>query len=293
MDERKSQHYILYAFGAILIWSSLAILGTKVESVPSLLLVGVSLIVGGGLGIFKVREWKVPFKTMLIGVGGIFGYHYLIFTAYKLAPIIEVNILNYLWPLFIVFLSPFILPSFSLKRHHIIGTLIGLSGAALTITGGILEVDPQYIQGYLMAAGAALVLATYSLMQKRVAPFSTGAVGGFCLVSGILSLVIYLAESSIAGFYSPTASEWVSLAILGLGPMGSAFYLWDKALKEGDPRIIGSISYLTLLLATLWLTLFTGEKLTTISGFGMALLLSGSVIGSLDVLRSTQSERLV
>jgi drug/metabolite transporter (DMT)-like permease len=75
--------------------------------------------------------------------------------------------------------------------------------------------------------------------------------------------------------------------------MGSAFYLWDKALKEGDPRIIGSISYLTLLLATLWLTIFTGEKLTTISGFGMALLLSGSVIGSLDMLRSTQSERLV
>ena len=144
-----------------------------------------------------------------------------------------------------------------------------------------------------MAAGAALVWATYSLMQKRVAPFSTGAVGGFCLVSGILSLVTYLAESSTAGFYSPSVSEWVSLVLLGLGPMGSAFYLWDKALKEGDPRIIGSISYLTLLLATLWLILFTGEKLTTISGFGMALLLSGSVIGSLDMLRSTQSERLV
>ncbi len=293
MDERKFHKYILYAFGAILIWSSLAILSTKVESVPSLLLVGVSLSIGGSLSIFKMRQWKVPFNTILIGVGGIFGYHYLIFTAYKLAPIIEVNILNYLWPLFIVFLSPLILPSFSLRKHHIIGTILGLSGAALIITGGRLEVDPQYILGYLMAAGAALVWATYSLMQKRVAPFPTGAVGGFCLVSGILSLVIYLAESSTAGFYSPTVSEWVSLVLLGLGPMGSAFYLWDKALKEGDPRIIGSISYLTLLLATLWLTLFTGEKLTIVSGFGMALLLSGSVIGSLDVLRSTQSARSV
>jgi len=293
MDERKFHKYILYAFGAILIWSSLAILGTKVESVPSLLLVGVSLSIGGSLSIFKARQWKVPFNTILIGVGGIFGYHYLIFTAYKLAPIIEVNILNYLWPLFIVFMSPLILPSFSLRKHHIIGTLLGLSGAALIITGGRLEVDPQYILGYLMAAGAALVWATYSLMQKRVAPFPTGAVGGFCLVSGILSLVIYLAESSTAGYYSPTVSEWVSLVLLGLGPMGSAFYLWDKALKEGDPRIIGSISYLTLLLATLWLILFTEEKLTIVSGFGIALLLSGSVIGSLNVLRSTQSARSV
>ena len=291
MDNWKSQRYILYAFGAILIWSSLAILGTKVESVPSLLLVGVSLSVGGGLGILKAREWKVPLETMLIGVGGIFGYHYLIFTAYKLAPIIEVNILNYLWPLFIVFMSPFFLPSFSLRRHHVIGTLLGLAGAALITTGGRLEVDPQYILGYLMAAGAALIWATYSLMQKRVVPFQTGAVGAFCLMSGILSLAIYLVESNTAGFYTPTASEWTSLALLGLGPMGSAFYLWDKALKEGDPRIIGSISYLTLLLATLWLTLFTGEKLTTITGFGMVMLLSGSVIGSLDMLTSTRSER--
>jgi drug/metabolite transporter (DMT)-like permease len=288
MNERKYHQYILYAFGAILIWSSLAILGTTVESVPSLLLVGVSLSVSGCLSIIKVREWKVPFKTIMIGVGGIFGYHYLIFTAYKYAPIIEVNILNYLWPLFIVFLSPFILPSFKLKKHHIIGTVLGLTGAALIITGGRLDFESQYNLGYLMAAGAALVWAIYSLMLKRVVSFSTGAVGGFCFISGILSLVIYFAESSTNGFYFPTMSEWGSLILLGLGPMGSAFFLWDKAMKEGDPRIIGSLSYLTLLLATLWLILFTGEKLILISGFGMVLLLSGSIIGSLDVLRSTK-----
>jgi drug/metabolite transporter (DMT)-like permease len=222
----------------------------------------------------------------MIGVGGIFGYHYLIFTAYKLAPIIEVNILNYLWPLLIVFLSPVILPSFKLKKHHIIGTILGLSGAVLIITGGRLAADSQYIYGYLMAAGAALVWATYSLMLKRAPPFSTRAVGGFCFVSGLLSLMIYLVESSNVGFYFPTMAEWVTLVLLGLGPMGSAFFLWDKALKEGDPRVIGSLSYLTLLLATLWLTLFMGEKLTYISGFGMVLLLSGSVLGSLDILRS-------
>ena len=98
---------------------------------------------------------------------------------------------------------------------------------------------------------------------------------------------MYIISPGNPGLYSPTSFEWVSLFLLGLGPMGSAFFLWDKAMKKGDPRIIGSISYLTLLLATLWLTLFTGEKLTIVSGFGLLLLLSGSVIGSIDVLRST------
>jgi drug/metabolite transporter (DMT)-like permease len=285
MDEMNSK-YILYAFGAILIWSSLALIGTLVKSVPSALLIGVALTLGGCLSISKVSEWRVPFKTLLNGVGGMFGYHYLIFSAYKLAPTIEVNILNYLWPLFIVFLSPFILPSFKLKLHHIVGIIIGLTGAALIITGGRLEIDPQYILGYLMAASAAIVWAIYSLMLKRLAPFSTGAVGGFCFVSGILSTVIYLVSSVSIGLYFPTSLEWFSLVLLGLGPMGSAFFLWDKALKEGDPRIIGSISYLTLLFATLWLTIFTEEKVTLISGLGMVLLLSGSVIGSLDIVRN-------
>lgn len=287
MSEKPTK-YILYAFGAIIIWSSLALLGTFVKSVPSLLLVGISLTLGGFLSIHKVREWKIPLRTILVGVGGIFGYHYLIFTAYKFAPTIEVNILNYLWPLFIVFLSPIILPAFKLKIYHIVGIMLGLAGAGLIITGGRLEVDSQYFLGYLMATGAALVWASYSLMLKRVEPFSTGAVGGFCFISGILSLGIYIIISSTIGFYTPTSYEWVSIVLLGLGPMGSAFFLWDKAMKKGDPRVIGSISYLTLLLATLWLTLFKGEKLTTTSGLGMVLLLSGSIIGSLDLLRRTK-----
>jgi drug/metabolite transporter (DMT)-like permease len=77
--------------------------------------------------------------------------------------------------------------------------------------------------------------------------------------------------------------------LYSFGAHARAFYLWDKALKEGDPRIIGSISYSTLFLANLWLILFTGEKLTIISGLGMVLLFSGSLIGSLDMLRSTQA----
>jgi drug/metabolite transporter (DMT)-like permease len=40
---------------------------------------------------------------------------------------------------------------------------------------------------------------------------------------------------------------------MGLGPMGVAFYLWDAALKKGDPRHIGVLSYLTPLGSSLLL----------------------------------------
>ena len=49
---------------------------------------------------------------------------------------------------------------------------------------------------------------------------------------------------------------------MGLGP-GAAFFLWDRALKTGDPRRIGGIlSYLTPLASTLLLSLVSGRQLT-------------------------------
>jgi drug/metabolite transporter (DMT)-like permease len=45
-------------------------------------------------------------------------------------------------------------------------------------------------------------------------------------VSGLLSLLCHvLLEPSV----TLQARDWVLLAVLGLGPLGGAFYLWDKA----------------------------------------------------------------
>jgi drug/metabolite transporter (DMT)-like permease len=46
---------------------------------------------------------------------------------------------------------------------------------------------------------------------------------------------------------------------LGLGPLGGAFFLWDAALKRGDARQIGVLSFLTPLLSTCTLLAVRGE----------------------------------
>jgi drug/metabolite transporter (DMT)-like permease len=275
----------LSALAAILIWSSLAILGSRLTAVPSLLQVGAALLVSGLLSAPRYREWGLPPGTWLIGIGGIFGYHFLIFTSFKYAPVVEANLLNYLWPLLIVALSPVVLPGHPLRPHHLVGALTGFIGAGLIITGGRLSPDPAHLPGYVMAAGAALSWALYSLLTKRVPRFPTSAVGGFCLVSGVMSTALYLAGKMGSNLYAPTAQEWLYVLLLGLGPMGASFFLWDRALKDGDPRVVGALSYLTPMLSTLWLVLLGGEALTPVSVVAMLLLVAGSLIGSLDLLR--------
>ena len=68
--------------------------------------------------------------------------------------------------------------------------------------------------------------------------------------------------------------------------MGGAFYAWDAALKRGDPRVIGALSYLTPLLSTLNLVLLGGKRLSPTAGVAMALIVAGAVVGSLDLFKA-------
>jgi len=271
----------LLALGAIFLWGFLALLGSQLAGLPPLLMTGVALTVGGIIGLVKVREWKVPLTTFLVGLAGIFGYHFLLFTAFRHAPTVEANLINYLWPLLIVLLSPLVLSGYQLRPRHVLGALAGLAGAALIVTGGSLSVDTTGLPGYLAAAGAALVWALYSLLTKRLPPFPSGAVGGFCLASGLLALGIFVMESGPVGFASIHGTDWLFLALLGIGPMGTAFFLWDASLKRGDPRVIGSLSYVTPMLSTLALVVIGGKPLTALSVVAMALIIAGAVVGSL------------
>ena len=50
-------------------------------------------------GAFHCARWRW-------GCTGLFAYHFLLFIALRHAPPVEANLVNYLWPLFIVVLSP-------------------------------------------------------------------------------------------------------------------------------------------------------------------------------------------
>ena len=67
---------------------------------------------------------------------------------------------------------------------------------------------------------------------------------------------------------------------MGLGPLGAAFFLWDKALKAGDARHIGILSYLTPLASTTLLVLATGRSLTPGIALAAALIIGAAVLGT-------------
>ena len=269
----------LYALGAIALWASLASLGVSLTHIPPFLLTGITLIIGSvPAWPFVLRDpsqWRIPMRTLALGVYGLFAYHFLLFIALRHAPPVEANLVNYLWPLFIVVLAPVVLPGVALRVPHVVAALLGFGGAAIAIVGGR-ELSGTLAWGYIPAAAAAFIWATYSLMTKRVTAFPTTAIGLFGLVSGALSLLCHvLLEPSV----TLQARDWSLLAVLGLGPLGGAFYLWDKALKLGDARHIGILSYITPLASTTLLIVVSGRSFSWSIGLATAMIISAAVMG--------------
>ena len=272
----------LLALGAIVLWASLATLATLLGDIPPFLLTGIGLIIGSLISIplsgFRLSAWKIPPQTLLVGVYGLFGYHLMLFIALQSAPAVEANLVNYLWPLLIVVLSPLFTKSLKLGTRAVLAAILGFVGAALAITSsGSTSADAGFELGYLFALAAAVIWATYSLLTTKLQAFPTSAIGLFGLVSGLLAIAAHFVLEEPAVISS---SDWVLLVILGLGPLGGAFYFWDAALKIGDPRRIGLLAFLTPLLSTTLLLVVSGRELSVQLLAATALIVGGAMLGS-------------
>jgi drug/metabolite transporter (DMT)-like permease len=238
---------------AILMWSLLALFTIGSAPVPPLLLNAICFGIGGliglvwtarkGFGVLRGVSWKV----YAFGTVGLFGYHFLYFTAFRLSPTAETGLIAYLWPLFIVLLSG-LLPGERLKAGHIIGAFIAFAGAALIVLGRTGQADGS-ILGMSLAFLCALTWAGYSVFSRRLGAIPTETVTIYCLATAALSVVSHLALETTVWPATPTG--WAAVLALGIGPVGAAFFTWDIGMKRGDIQLLGVASYAAPLLSTL------------------------------------------
>lgn len=269
---------------AILMWSSLALFTVNASNIPPLELLGISFSVAFIIGlIWNIKNGqkvflKVPKKVWLVGVGGLFGYHFFYFLAIKNAPALEANLINYLWPLLIVLFSAF-LPNEKLRWYNIIGTFLGLVGAVVLILckNGFTKINFEFHEGYIYAIISAILWASYSVLSRKFASVPTAIISAFCLIVAIMSFCThFIFEITVV----PSAKELFFAFLLGLGPVGGAFYAWDIGMKKGDIKLLGTLSYATPLLSTLMLIIFGLSDASWSVLYACFFIVTGSLISS-------------
>ncbi len=245
----------LIGFSAVVMWALLALFTAASGAVPPFQLSALTFAIGTCVGLAMravsppATRAPIPPVVWLIGIAGLFGYHFFYFTALRNAPAVEASLIAYLWPLLIVVGSA-LLPGETLRWHHIAGTVLGLAGAFLIVSrGGGLSFDAQYAFGYAMAGLCALTWSSYSLLSRRFPAVPTSVVTWFCAATALLSLVCHLLlEETI---WPADAGQWLAVLGLGLMPVGAAFYAWDHGVKRGNIQVLGAASYAAPLLSTL------------------------------------------
>ena len=279
----------LIGFTAILMWSFLALFTAASGTMPPFQLSAICFSIGSIPGIVvlilnpsRLALLKQPAKVWIVGIAGLFGYHFLYFTALRNAPAVEAGLIAYLWPLLIVVGSA-LLPGERLRWYHIVGALAGLCGTFLIVGRNGINFDGAYAVGYGAAFLCAFTWSGYSLLTRRFDAVSTDVVTGFCMATSILSLVCHLGLETTV--WPETMSQWIAVAGLGLFPVGAAFYAWDYGVKNGDIQVLGAASYAAPLLSTLNLTLFGFAEPSWRIAFACVLVTGGAVLAANEMFR--------
>jgi drug/metabolite transporter (DMT)-like permease len=270
-------------------WSLLALMSAASGAVPPFQLAAMTFLIGGLMGAATWPFRKGAFaslrqgwKVWLLGVGGLFGYHFVYFSAIRAAPAVEVSLIAYLWPLFLVVFSSF-LPGERLKFHHLAGVALGLAGAAIIITGGKgVSLSNGLETGHALAFACSIIWAGYSVLSRRFGTVPTDVVTGFCLVTAFLSAICHLAFETTV--WPADALQWAAVLGLGLLPVGAAFYSWDYGVKHGDIMVLGASSYASPLLSTLVLVAAGFAPFTWPVVVACLLITAGAVIAARDML---------
>jgi drug/metabolite transporter (DMT)-like permease len=230
-------------------------------------------------------------KRYLFGCGALFVCYMLCLYlslgfAVNRQQVLEVGLINYLWPTFILLFSvPLLKKKASL--FLIPGLLLSSAGVYVTIThqdsltwAALAENFSSNPRAYLLAGAAALSWAFYSTLSRKWAPGGkSGGVSLFMFATGctLMALRAIFGEDS----------RWAVKAFIEILYLGSAvtlaYVFWDTAMRKGDIILIACCSYLTPFLSTLvaclYLQVHAGLKLW----LGCALIAVGAVVSKRSI----------
>ncbi|NMB76851.1 MAG: aromatic amino acid DMT transporter YddG [Myxococcales bacterium] len=246
-------------------------------------------------------------RAYLLGCGGLFVAYLVSFClaiglAGSGARVVEVGLVNYLWPSLTLALS---VPLLGLRAR--LWLLPGILLASLGIFVSANADRPLDLDAfvsplaafaahasddpvpYLLALIAAVTWSLYSNLSRRLAGGAAeSAVPVFLLASGLFLLML-------RAFFSETARwsplSFAMLSYMTLLPALAAYACWEYAMRNGRVAIVAALSYCTPLFSTLLLCALQGIPMTLTLWVGCLLIIGGAVICKLGVVETDPANK--
>jgi drug/metabolite transporter (DMT)-like permease len=178
VQSEPRQNGLPYAAGAILLWSTSAVVVLSISgwAAPPLLLgthTAAAIFLNGGAALklgprqALAELGRLDLRIWCLGFLGIFVYQIGYVGGLQTAPPAEANLLNYLWPLCTAL---FAIPvrGEKLKLSLWVALFCGLAGLAVLVGGPVAGDYPLRLVGYALCFGAAVSWGLYSNLLAGV-----------------------------------------------------------------------------------------------------------------------------
>ena len=221
---------------------------------------------------YKMRDW---FNAIFLGFLGTYLYYILLYFGYANAQGLEVLVMQYSWPVFIVILSIFILKEkLTLKRA--LAVLFGFLGVIIVLTKG--NFSQVHFNNYLvdiLALIAGFTFGLFSVLSKKVHLEPYTLITIYFLTATVFSFISML---WLSDFSLPTKDALIPILINGILVNGFSYMLWIKALKLVKASFVVPFIFLTPVLAALYLIIFFREPLLPVYGLGLLAVIIGGLL---------------
>jgi len=214
---------------------------------------------------------------LLITSGAAIGFNWiLLFEAYKYTTVPKATLCYYFAPVFVMFLSPFVLKE-RLTPKKILGISAALIGMFLiTEIGG--NAGAADLAGIGYGLLAAVLYASVVIMNK----FLKG-------LSGLETTIVQISMATVVLFPYLLVTEklqyvqldyigWLLICIVGIINTGLAYFLYFSSMKGLSAQTISVLSYIDPIFAIILSAVVLGEGMSGMQMIGGFLILGGSYI---------------
>ncbi|MFA5930021.1 MAG: DMT family transporter [Candidatus Micrarchaeia archaeon] len=215
-------------------------------------------------------------KMLGMGFLGLYLYYIFLYGSFSIAPAGQANMINYLWPVFVVLFSILILKEkFTWKTF--LAIFLGFLGAILVVTrGNLSNLQNEYTFGYFLAFCAAACYGLFSVLGKKLNYDKFTSMLVFYVASLLLITPTMLVFSKFIIPQSPTT--WLVILFLGGLSNSLGFVFWFKALEKGKTHRMANLIYITPFVSLIYVYFLNGEVIPVISIAGLALIIGGVLL---------------
>jgi drug/metabolite transporter (DMT)-like permease len=280
---------VLAAVGAVLLWSFSGVCFRKgSELMGSMVYLTCMTAMGSFTAVllhyFRGQPlsslYRLPPRVLLSGIVGVAFYTVILATAFGVAAesdLGQINLLNLMWPVWVVVLGFIFLPDRPKPVLVLSGIILGLAG--VMISRGIDQFTrlPADLTAPFLALTGGLLWSFYTvLLRKWKIPADKGGTAfnfAVCaLMAGVTAL--FSGEWRNLPAWSWETVFWVLFG--GVGPVGLAYSLWEIGVKKGPVFLIASLAFFIPIGSSLLIGLIFKESMNSGLLFGAVLIALGA-----------------